>query len=82
MFDQDNKVYVNVILENNTAGQLRPLMIIWEDGRKFAVTRVREVRRAVSMQAGGLGIRYTVDVGRVTTNLWHEEDRWFVERRG
>ena len=31
---------------------------------------------------GGAGLRYTVRIGRSTTCLYLEENRWFVERRG
>lgn len=76
-----NKVYVDVVLKNDAAGGLHPLQVIWEDGRSFAIDRVLECRRMASTKAGGTGMRYTVRVQGNATHLWHEQNRWFVERK-
>ncbi len=76
-----NRVYVGVTARFGPGGGLRPLTVEWEDGRRFDVDRVLDVRRAASLKAGGAGMRYTVDIGGRETYLFLEEDRWFVERR-
>jgi hypothetical protein len=58
-----------------------PLCIEWEDGANYKIDLVTDVTRAASLKAGGTGIRYTIKIGRATSFLYLEEDKWFVERR-
>lgn len=73
------KVYVEVIVKFKTDGTMRPLSIIWEDGHKYEVKKVTDIRPAASLKAGGAGIRYTVLIDNKETYLFFEEDKWFVE---
>lgn len=73
------KVYVQVTAEFNPAGVIRPLSITWEDGTKYDVDRVMDIRPAASLKAGGAGIRYTCRVLGQVKYLWLEGNRWFVE---
>ena len=82
--EQNNpyKIYVETGAEFSVDGQLKPLWIIWEDGRKFEIDRVLCVERAASRKAGGVGLRYTVMIGRQEHHLYYEENyRWFVEAK-
>lgn len=82
--EQNNpyKIYVETAAEFSADGQLKPLWIIWEDGRKFEIDRVLRVERAASRKAGGIGLRYTVMIRGHERHLYYEENyRWFVERR-
>ena len=54
------KVYVAVELTIDESGVMHPRRILWEDGRRFEITSVSDVRRAASLKAGGSGMRYTV----------------------
>ena len=56
-----------------------PTIIKWEDGRKFAVDRILDVRPTASLKVGGSGIRYTIRVRGKETFLFREQYRWFVE---
>ena len=57
------KVYVDVMAQFRAEdGLVLPRSITWEDGTKYAVDRVIDVRPAASLKAGGAGIRYTVRV--------------------
>ena len=76
------KTYVAVVARFEADGALRPLEIIWEDGRVYSVDRVLDVRQAASLKAGGHGIRYTCRIAGRETYLFLEKNRWFVERRG
>jgi len=76
-----HRVYVKVIAEFDEAGSIRPLSIAWEDGRKFCVDRVLDVRRAASTKAGGQGIRYTCRIMGKETYLFNDDGRWFVEAK-
>lgn len=75
------KVYVSVDVNFNPEGHIRPICVQWEDGRKYNIDAVTDVRRQASMKAGGAGIRYRVRIGNKETNLFLEENRWFVERK-
>ena len=75
------KVYVDVTLKQDKYGNTLPLSVTWENGRRYEIDRVLDVRRAAATKVGGTGIRYTVRVlGRVTY-LFQENERWFVEAR-
>lgn len=41
-------------------GNMTPLSLVWEDDTVYEIDRVKDVRRAASLKAGGMGIRYTV----------------------
>lgn len=75
------KIVVEVVARFDTAGGLTPLWMVWEDGRKFEIDRVLDVRRAASLKAGGVGIRYTVRILGKERYLWFEDmsNTWFVE---
>ncbi len=75
------KVYVEVKAKYYHDGRIEPLSVVWEDGHEYEIDRVLGVCRAASLKAGGVGIRYTVMIGRTETYLFLEENRWFVERR-
>lgn len=75
------KVFVKVNVDFDTQGQMLPLAITWEDGRVFPVDRVTDARRAVSMKAGGMGMRYTCIIREKPVYLFYEEPRWFMEAK-
>lgn len=86
----DSKVYVAVKAGFREDGMLIPLEIIWEDGRKFKIDRVTDIRPAYSSKAGGQGDRYSIIVSGKQSYLFFERScnlqgnnigRWFVERR-
>lgn len=77
----NKKVYVKVIASFSQDGEVRPMSIIWEDGRRFDIDKVTQIRRAYATKVGGTGIRYTVSVRGKTTFLFEDEGRWFVEAK-
>lgn len=88
--DGEVRVYVAVTAAFGNDGTMLPVEITWEDGRKFEVDRVLDIRQAASMKAGGCGDRYTVRIGGRQSYLFFERStnisgnnigRWFVERR-
>lgn len=75
------KVYVDVTLKQDKYGTIVPLSVTWEDGRRYEIDRVLDVRRAAATKVGGTGIRFTVRIlGRVTY-LFDDGERWFVEAK-
>lgn len=84
------KVYVKVIVTFTEEGQMRPRMVMWEDGHKYKIDRVIDIKQAAAMRCGGQGDRYTVRIDNKETYLYFERStsltgdnvgRWFVERR-
>lgn len=76
------KVYVDVTVEFTKDGKMEPKSIRWQDGAVYEVQRVIDVRRAVSLRAGGGGIRYTCRIdGRAASLYFEENNKWFVEAR-
>ena len=75
------KVYVDVSARFRRDGRILPVAVRWEDGRIYRIDKITDIRKAASFKAGGVGLRYTVRIGRTETYLFLEKDRWFVERR-
>ncbi|MBO5953198.1 MAG: hypothetical protein J6Q53_03645 [Oscillospiraceae bacterium] len=84
------KVYVAVKADFNEEGIMLPREITWEDGMKYEIDRVLDIRQAAAMKAGGQGDRYTVRINgqqsylffeRSTNQTGNQLGRWFVERK-
>ena len=84
------KVYVEVNADFRSDGVLIPASVVWEDGCRYEIDKVTEIRQAAAMKAGGQGDRYTIWVNGKPTYLFFERStyktgnvlgRWFVERR-
>ncbi len=73
------KKYIDLVAHFSADGRLTPLYLVWEDGSKYEIDRVLDVRRAASLRAGGYGIRYTVKIRGKERYLFFEDTRWFVE---
>jgi len=81
----DYKVYVDVNENRLKDGSVIPLSFVWEDGGRYKIDRILDVRPAASLKAGGAGMRYTVRVRNRETYMFLEEDsgttKWFMERK-
>ena len=84
------KVYVAVKTDFTEDGIMLPREITWEDGEKYTVDRVLDIRQAAAMKAGGQGDWYTIMVRGCQSYLFFERSanltgnnigRWFVERK-
>jgi hypothetical protein len=84
------KVYVDVGVDFTSEGVMLPRVITWEDGHKYEIDRVSDIRPAAARKAGGQGDRYTVWIGGRQSYLFFERSaklqgndigRWFVERK-
>ena len=84
------KVYVAVKADFAENGKMIPRQITWEDGTKYEIDRILDVRQAAAMKAGGQGDRYTLRIKGQTTYIFFERStnltgnvigRWFAERR-
>lgn len=81
IFMKYTKKYVGINARFDTAGNIIPLYILWEDGRKFPIDRVKDVRPCASLKCGGFGIRYTCSICGHEIYLFLDGNRWFVEKR-
>ena len=86
----DINVYVGVPVASNSRGIMILKMLVWEDGRKYEIDKVTDIRQAAAMKAGGQGDRYTIIINGKQSYLFFERStnlsgnvigRWFVERR-
>lgn len=84
------KVYVAVKARFSEDGTLLPFEITWENGEKYEIDRISDIRQAAAMKAGGQGDRYTVHIRGHRSYLFFERSanlagnnigRWFVERK-
>lgn len=86
-----NKILVEVDVRFRKGGGMIPTALIWEDGRRYEIDRIIDVRPSYAAKAGGQGDRYTVRVGGKERQLFFEHSTdcydpnigcWFVERKG
>ena len=76
------KVYVDVTAVFTKEGFMTPKSIVWTDGHQYEIQKVTDIRRAASLKAGGVGLRYTCQIdGRQSYLYYEDNNRWFVERR-
>ncbi len=84
------KVYGDVVASFDKIGNVKPLELVWEDGEKYEIDRILDVRQAAAMKAGGQGERFTIRVKGKDSYLFFERNtgaggnnvgRWFVERK-
>ena len=73
------KVYVEVTARFDVEGNITPLSVTWEDGMVYEIDRILDRRRAASLKAGGIGMRYTCRILGQQSYLYYEDPRWFVE---
>ena len=74
------KTFVKVTAEHDVDGKTKPLDLVWTDGKKYEIDRVKDVRMAPSLKGGGLGMRYTVKIRGKEVYLFEDEGRWFLEK--
>lgn len=74
------KINLIVNARHNTDGSIIPLSIVWSDGRVFEIDKILDVRRAASIKAGGVGIRYICKISGKEVHIFDEEGKWFMEK--
>ena len=73
------KVTLDIIVEHKADGKVLPKMILWPDGRKFAIDKVLEVKQAPAFKVGGIGTRYLCRICGRERALFEVRGLWFVE---
>jgi hypothetical protein len=76
---------VETVVDFSDEGIIRPLSIVWEDGKKYEITRVLHCERGASRRAGGAGLVYTCIVDGKEIHLYFEDApggaKWFLESK-
>lgn len=72
------KRYVDVILYQKRSGEIIPLYVCWENGRKYRIDKILSSERRAS-QVGGCGVRYACMIQGKLRNLFLEKNKWFIE---
>ena len=77
------KVYVETLVKFLVTGGMRPVSIVWKDGNRYEIDRVKFIERAPSTVGGLAPMRYVCVINGLERSLYYESDRkiWFVERR-
>lgn len=75
-----SKIELDIIVEHKKDGQAVPKAILWEDGRKFSIDKILDIRRAAATKCGGVGIRYICRVCNKEIKIFDEEGKWFLEK--
>lgn len=73
------KKYVDMVVVQYKSGCMKPLFLVWENGVKYPIDKVLNVRKAASLKAGGRGVRYSCLISGQKKDLYLEDDKWFVE---
>ena len=64
------KVYVPVTVDFDDVGHMIPKSIIWEDGHRFIIDKILDVRPAAAMKAGGQGRWLRQTIWCAPTGCW------------
>lgn len=75
------KQYVKVNATFDCDGNLFPEYICWDNGKKYLIDKITDIRYAASLKARGAGIRYTCIIMGKERFLFLEENRWFVDAK-
>ena len=70
------KQYVSVESICYPDGSIRPMRIIWEDGRTWEITRVLHMAEPVTDEFEG--IRYTILIGSAEKYIYRSGLKWYV----
>lgn len=75
------KICVEVLAQFLAEGGVRPIQIVWSDGRRYPVERICSVQHAPARVSAVLPLRYACMISGREKELYYEPDRmrWFVE---
>lgn len=74
--------YVTVDARFAPGGEITPLSIYWENGKRYEVEAVRDMEPVMLFDSGMIGVRYICQVLGKDMQLYYGRDgRWCVERR-
>ena len=62
-------------------GNLKPLFILWDAKRKYAIEKVLNIKYPSDAAKGQNRLQYTCMINGYKRALYYEHERWFVESR-
>lgn len=83
-----DRKYLTVWVRFREDGLMLPRAILWEDGQRYTIDKVKRIEKAAARKHGGQGDRYTVVIGGKEYNLFFEHStkigdyrtgRWFLD---
>lgn len=74
------KIELNIMVQHLPDGKALPRTILWEDGRKFSIDRILDMRRAAALKCGGVGMRYICRICGKEIAIFEEDGIWFIEK--
>ena len=73
------RIELDIIVEHRKDGLALPKTIIWDDGRRFDIDRVLDIRKAAATKCGGIGICYICRIRGREYRIFDEDGKWFIE---
>ena len=70
---------IDIIAKMSINGVITPLVLIWDNGIKYQIEKVLDIRKKASLKGGGMGIRYTCQIKNQERYIWLDGYIWFVE---
>ena len=75
------RTFVKVTALQDEQGKITPQYLTFKD-QVYEIDKVLDVRHAPAINAGGVGMRYTIRIGPRKTYLFQDSaHRWFVEEK-
>ena len=74
------KIKLNIVVLHTEDGKSIPKTILWEDGRRFSIDKVIDIRKAAALKCGGICTRYVCKVCNKEVAIFDEDGCWFLEK--
>ena len=74
------RIQLDIVVRHTPDGKAIPKIIIWEDGRRFAIDKVLDIRKAAALKCGGVGTRYICRICSKEVAIFDEDGSWFMEK--
>ena len=75
------KTYIDVISIQYKTGTLKPLFVVWDEKRKYAIDRVLNIRYPSDASRTQNRLQYTCMIHGCRRVLYYEDQKWYVESR-
>ena len=62
-------------------GVIKPVMLIYTDGRQYLIDQVSEPVKCASLKSGGIGLRYSCRIRNNFLFLYLEDNIWYYEKK-
>lgn len=76
-----NVVEVAVIAKFPIDGIVKPVAVVWEDGRRFDVEKIVDFTQLPKMDASGFRYIYKCIIAGTDRCIYYNDDKWYLECR-